>query len=94
MKTLRARLAVDEAQAVPYTPEELALFKSPAPQPADRRRRRKNPSSELPGGAAELVAEAQHYFSAGQYDKAEADYQQDFAARPKQRAGAGQSGGD
>ncbi len=26
IKTLRGRLAVDEAQAVPYTPEELALF--------------------------------------------------------------------
>jgi len=34
VKTLRARLAVDEAQAVPYTPEELALMKSPAPAPA------------------------------------------------------------
>ena len=29
----------------------------------------------MPGGAAELVAEAQNYFSAGQYDKAEDDYQ-------------------
>jgi Flp pilus assembly protein TadD len=29
----------------------------------------------LPGGAAQLVAEAQHYFSARQYDKAEDDYQ-------------------
>ena len=30
--SLRARLAVDEAQVIPYTPEELALFKPPAPQ--------------------------------------------------------------
>ena len=35
---LRARLAVDEAQVVPYTPEELALFKQPAPQLASPRR--------------------------------------------------------
>lgn len=30
---LRARLAVDEAQAVPYTADELALFNSPSPAP-------------------------------------------------------------
>jgi tetratricopeptide (TPR) repeat protein len=71
---LRARLAVDEAQVIPYTPEELALFKAPAPELADRRAQQK-PIQQLPGGAAELVAEAQHYFSAGQYDKAEDDYQ-------------------
>ncbi len=71
---LRARLAVDEAQVIPYTPEELALFKAAAPQLADRNAQKKS-VQELPGGAAELVAEAQHYFSAGQYDKAEDDYQ-------------------
>ncbi len=74
VNALRARLAVDEAQAVPYTPEELALFKPSAPQLADRKAERKS-VEELPGGSAELVAEAQHYFSAGQYDKAEDDYQ-------------------
>jgi Flp pilus assembly protein TadD len=37
---------------------------------------RKNPSHELPAGSAPLVAEAQGYFSAGDYDKAEADYRQ------------------
>ena len=45
-----------------------------APQLADRTAEKKS-ISELPGGAAALVAEAQHYFSAGQYDKAEDDYQ-------------------
>ncbi|MGO8836408.1 MAG: tetratricopeptide repeat protein [Limisphaerales bacterium] len=74
VNALRARLAVDEAQVIPYTPEELALFKSPAPQPADHRAEKKS-VRELPAGAAELVAEAQHYFSARQYDKAEDDYQ-------------------
>ena len=74
VNALRARLAVDEAQVVPYTPEELALFKQSAPQLANRNAERKS-IKELPGGAAELVAEAQHYFSARQYDKAEDDYQ-------------------
>ena len=74
VNALRARLAVDEAQVIPYTPEELALFKSATPQLADRVAEKKS-IGELPGGAAELVAEAQHYFSAGQYDKAGEDYQ-------------------
>ncbi|MGB7746643.1 MAG: tetratricopeptide repeat protein [Verrucomicrobiia bacterium] len=71
---LRARLAVDEAQVVPYTPEELALFKEPAPQLASPDAEKKS-IKELPGGSAQLVAEAQHYFLAKQYDKAEDDYQ-------------------
>ncbi len=74
VNALRARLAVDEAQVIPYTPEELALFKPSAPQLAGRTAEKKS-IKELPGGAAELVAEAQHYFSARQYDKAEDDYQ-------------------
>ncbi|HEX3856415.1 MAG TPA: tetratricopeptide repeat protein [Verrucomicrobiae bacterium] len=74
IKTLRARLAMDEASAVPYTPEELALFKQPAPQLANPDAEKKS-INELPGGSAELVAEAQNYFSAKQYDKAAADYQ-------------------
>ena len=76
MKTLRARLAVDEAQAVPYTPEELALLKSPAPALAASAAGRKKSVNKLPAGSAPLVAEAQSYFSAGNYDKAEADYLQ------------------
>ena len=74
VNALRARLAVDEAQVVPYTPDELALFKASAPQLANRNAEKKS-IKELPGGAAQLVAEAQHYFSARQYDKAEDDYQ-------------------
>ena len=74
VNALRARLAVDEAQVIPYTPEELALFKQSTPQLANRNAEKKS-IKELPGGAAELVAEAQHYFSARQYDKAEDDYQ-------------------
>ena len=74
VSALRARLAVDEAQVIPYTPEELALFKASAPPLADRNAEKK-PITELPDGAAQLVAEAQRYFSARQYDKAEEDYQ-------------------
>jgi len=76
VKTLRARLAVDEAQAVPYTPEEQALLKSPAPAQAANSADQKKSIGELPAGSALLVAEAQSYFSAGQYDKAEADFRQ------------------
>ena len=76
VKTLRARLAVDEAQTVPYTPEELALLKSPAPALPANAGGPKQPVNNLPSGSASLVAEAQKYFSAGDYDKAEADYLQ------------------
>jgi len=37
---------------------------------------------ELPKGSAPLVAEAQRYFSAGQYDKAEADYREILKSDP------------
>jgi Tfp pilus assembly protein PilF len=74
INTLRARLAVDESQAVPYTPDELALFKQPEPKLADRDAEKKS-ISELPAGSAELVAEAQNYYAAGKFDKAEDDYQ-------------------
>jgi tetratricopeptide (TPR) repeat protein len=74
VNTLRARLAVDEAQAVPYTPEELAVLASSAPQIANRDAEKKS-IQELPSGSAQLVAEAQHCFAARQYDQAEDDYQ-------------------
>jgi tetratricopeptide (TPR) repeat protein len=73
VETLRARLAVDEAQAVPYSPEELALFKQPEPQPTNSVASESS-VTKLPAGSQELVAEAQSYFSAREYDKAEADY--------------------
>ena len=76
VKTLRARLAVDEAKAVPYSPEELALLKSPAPAPAANSDDRTKSPNKLPEGSAPLVAEAQNYFSAGDYGKAEANYRQ------------------
>jgi len=58
------------------------LFKQPAPQLASRNAEKKS-VKELPGGAAQLVAEAQSYFSARQFDKAGDDYQKNFAAAMK-----------
>ncbi len=74
--TLRARIAVDEAQPIPYTPEELALFKQSSPQLTANPNAEKKSVQDLPAGAASLVAEAQNYFSTREYGKAEADYQQ------------------
>jgi Tfp pilus assembly protein PilF len=74
INTLRARLAVDESQAIPYTPDELALFKQSEPKLADPDAEKKS-IKELPSGSAELVAEAQNYYAAGKFDKAEDDYQ-------------------
>lgn len=74
IKNLRARLAVDEALAVPYTAEELALF-HPAEPPVASPGAEKKSIKELPAGSGQLVAEAQRYFAAKQYDKAEENYQ-------------------
>ncbi len=71
--TLRARLAVDESQVVPYSDEELALFKQPVPKLADPDAQKKS-VKELPPGSAGLVMEAQHYFAAKKYDEAAVDY--------------------
>ena len=75
VSVLRARLAVDEARAVPYTSEEPALFKQSAPPIANPSAEKKSIKS-LPGGSAALVAEAQKYFANKEYDKAEDDYLQ------------------
>jgi tetratricopeptide (TPR) repeat protein len=74
---LRARLEVFEARQVPYTPEELALFKKPeATVAAVDPNAGKKPLRELPPGSATLVAEADRYFSTKQFDKAEDRYLQ------------------
>lgn len=68
VETLRGRLAVDEAQPVPYTAEELALFNAPAPAAAPKA------TTEMPAGSAVLVAQAQSYFSDRQFGRAETNY--------------------
>jgi cytochrome c-type biogenesis protein CcmH/NrfG len=75
ISTLRARLSVDEAPSVPYTPEELALLNQPKPLRANPDAEKKS-IAEMPSGTATLVAEAQNHFAAREYDKAEDDYQQ------------------
>jgi len=79
MGILRSRLEVFEARQVPYTPEELALFKKPdvtiAAKASDANSGKKS-VRELPPGSAVLVAEADRYFSMKQYDKAEDRYVQ------------------
>jgi Flp pilus assembly protein TadD len=72
IETLRGRLAVDEAQPVPYTAEELALFNAPAPAAAPVEAPKA--STELPAGSAVLVAQAQSYFSERQFGRAETNY--------------------
>jgi len=73
MQALRARLEVDESKAVPYSAEELALFRQPPPQPVANPTQRS--VHELPGGSADLVASAQHHFANHEFTEAEADYQ-------------------
>jgi len=64
-----------ETQPAPSAPETQALPKSPEPQPAANPDVAKKSVNEMPAGSAGLVAEAQKYFAARQYDMAEADYQ-------------------
>jgi len=72
---LRARLEVFEARAVPYTSEELALFKAKQPKiAAADTNTGKRPVTVLPEGTANLAAEAQRHFAAHEYDQAEANY--------------------
>jgi tetratricopeptide (TPR) repeat protein len=77
LATLRARLEVFEARQVPYTAEELALFKQPEtkPLPAERKGGRRS-VKELPPGTVALVAEANRYYANKQLDKAEEKYLQ------------------
>ena len=75
--TLRARVAVDEAPAVSYTPQELALFQ-PEAVTANTEAAKKG----MNGGTAVLVAEAQNYYTNREYDKAASDYQQVLRSDP------------
>jgi tetratricopeptide (TPR) repeat protein len=70
VSTLRSRIQVDEAKAVPFSTEELTLFRQAAPVPEPTRKSVK----ELPAGTSELVASAQKHFSQHEFSAAEADY--------------------
>ena len=72
--TLRARIEIFEARAVPYTPEELALLDRPAEQLAATAKSVKRPVPTLPRGVDGFVASAKRHFEAKEFDQAEADY--------------------
>jgi hypothetical protein len=75
--TLRSRLDVFEARQVPYTPEELALFRKPEIRLAQAGTNHGGKTNRgLPPGTVALAAEAQRDFSARQLDKAEDKYLQ------------------
>ncbi len=72
LDTALARLAVYESKPVPYTPEELAMFRQAdlkasivEPNPIKRT------VKELPPGAGPIMEEAQRAIEAGRYDEAE-----------------------
>jgi Tfp pilus assembly protein PilF len=67
---LRSRIDVDESKPIPYTPEELTLFKQAPTTTLPIQR----PINQLPPGSAELVASAQKHFASHEFDQAEADY--------------------
>ncbi len=84
---LRARLNVFEAQKVPYSVEELALFKQASPQAiAPDSAAGKKMQQQLPAGTTALAVEAQRHFAAREYDQAEAKYQDILRADEKNSA--------
>ncbi|HEY5915614.1 MAG TPA: tetratricopeptide repeat protein [Verrucomicrobiae bacterium] len=75
LSNARARLEVFEARQVPYSPEELALLRTPDAKPvAASARATRTSSRQLPPGSTRLVTEAETWFAARQFDKAEAAY--------------------
>ncbi|MDB6122689.1 MAG: Tetratricopeptide 2 repeat protein [Pedosphaera sp.] len=75
LATLRARIDVLEAKKVPYTTEELALFNKPGSNlTATDANTGKKTHKELSPTAGKMVVEAQRYFAARQFDKAEEKY--------------------
>lgn len=79
LAALRARIEVLEARPIPYSAEELALMKAPAPRLATAAAvapSKTASSAQTDISSVTLVAEAQRQFAARQYDKAEESYLQ------------------
>jgi len=75
LAALRARLDVYEAKPVPYTPEELVLFKPPTVAVAATESQPAMKSSRTGSKInATLIADARRLVAAGELDKAEAKY--------------------
>ena len=75
---LEARLAMLEARRVPYSPEELALFKVPEINAATNTTTRTD-GAGLSRDTALLIAEAEKDLRAGRFSEAEQKYQQALA---------------
>jgi Tfp pilus assembly protein PilF len=73
LTTARATIAAYEARAIPFTPEELALFRGTPPALNTNAPATATPR-EPPAGTTELLAEARRYFATRQLDKAESKY--------------------
>jgi hypothetical protein len=65
LQIARARLEAFEAKAIPYTPEELALFKQPDKKIDVAEIKPVKKPVELPAGAGPLIAEAERAVQAG-----------------------------
>lgn len=83
VESLKARLEVFEAKAIPYSAEELALMAAPKPTPELTALPSSASSPSVngavagqgtPGSVMALAARAQQLFASRQYDKAEEDY--------------------
>ncbi|MEO7677109.1 MAG: tetratricopeptide repeat protein [Verrucomicrobiota bacterium] len=74
LEQLRARVEALEAKPIPYTAEELALFKQTPPQLAPVEAKPAKKSKELPAGAGALVNQAERAFAARRFDEAEKKY--------------------
>lgn len=72
---LRQRLQSLEAQKVPYTAEELALFRAPAATIATSSADSAAPARKFSVSNAGMAAEAQKFVAAGKLDQAEEKYQ-------------------
>ncbi len=78
---LEARLQTFEARKLPYTPEELALFKAPAVAVASapevaKAAPKKTVAKTPPRSAGPLIADAERAFSERRFDEAEKKYQE------------------
>ena len=78
LAALRAKLNVYEAKPVPYTAEELALFRQAPARVAttDQATRKSSSIPKPPPGTGALVVEAQRHFARGEFNQAELKYQQ------------------
>jgi tetratricopeptide (TPR) repeat protein len=78
LDAIRAKLQIFEAKQVPFSAEELALFKQPPIKVASAQTNApavKKKSNELPPGAGPLVAEALRAIDTGRLAEAEKKYQ-------------------